>query len=128
MRSLVVVAGLLASVVTGENLRGEEEVRGLKSLAQKAAKEAAGAHYYELKAKTTKAVPDNGLNAAKAAAAASADSSDADAAAALSVPILTPRAGRVNITTLASAAVSHDAGEALGSCVEWYELRSGTIA
>ena len=35
-----------------------------QSAAQKAAKEAAGTHYYEIKAKTTKAVPDSGLNSA----------------------------------------------------------------
>ena len=52
--------------------------RSLKSAQQKAAKEAAGAHYYELKAKTTKAVPDNGLNAAKAAAAAEAEAESTD--------------------------------------------------
>ena len=41
------------------------EHRSLKSAAQKAAKEAAGTHYYEIKAKTTKAVPDSGLNSAE---------------------------------------------------------------
>ena len=40
------------------------EHRALKSAAQKAAKEAAGTHYYEIKAKTTKDVPDSGLNSA----------------------------------------------------------------
>ena len=40
------------------------EHRALKSAAQKAAKEAAGTHYYEIKAKTIKDVPDSGLNSA----------------------------------------------------------------
>ena len=76
-RSLLLISALLASghSVAAEEQRqrsslraasviGEDVHRSLKSAAQKAAKEAAGTHYYEIKAKTTKAVPDSGLNTA----------------------------------------------------------------
>ena len=76
-RSLLVIASLLASSSSSlaiqeqtkqNNLRSSaassSSDRNLKSAAQKAAKEAAGTHYYEIKAKTTKDVPDSGLNSA----------------------------------------------------------------
>ena len=88
-RSLLILGSLLAGAVGSNdvdsqrqraNLRATavniEQGRSLKSAAQKAAKEAAGAHYYEIKTKTTKAVPDSGLNEAAAATAALADSSE----------------------------------------------------
>ena len=54
-----------AKPVEHASKQGAALPRNLKSAAQKAAKEAAGTHYYEIKAKTTKAVPDSGLNSAE---------------------------------------------------------------
>ena len=78
-RTLLLIGSVIASRVAiqqeqqQQNLRSSvlktssSTDRSLKSAAQKAAKEAAGVHYYEQKAKTTKSVPDSGLNTVAAA-------------------------------------------------------------